>query len=226
MHRLSAGHGAALSRISASWVLRPPRTRRPRRRSAVDGGRAVDVLAHERAPVGARAQLAQDAEQQALHPAQQQRLRRQRLAAHLLEVRRARRARDLDVRAHVLGVQAAEAGDEEPRARARRSARASPAGSNIVGVRAGSRASSATSCTASASSAMTARASTRSSSRYCGAMRRMSPKSRKHTRPSAAEQVVARVRVAGDEALVGEQAPEEAVDDLAEAVALGLARAP
>ena len=43
--------------------------------------------------------------------------------------------------------------------------------------------------------------------------------------PVGAEQVVARVRVAGDEALVGEQAPEEAVDDLAEAVALGLAGA-
>src|SRR4051812_27044341 len=73
-----------------------------------------DVLERQAAPVGLRAQLAEHPEQQALHAAQQQRLRRDRLAAHLVEERRARRAGDLHRVAHVLGVQPAHALREVP----------------------------------------------------------------------------------------------------------------
>src|SRR4051794_14524673 len=48
--------------------------------------RVVPVFLAERVPVGGRAQVAQDGEHQALHAPDQQRLRRDRLAAHLLEV--------------------------------------------------------------------------------------------------------------------------------------------
>src|SRR3954471_24476975 len=48
------------------------------------GGRLAEVvLARHRAPVCAGAQLAEDAEEQPLHAPDQQRLGRQRLAAHL-----------------------------------------------------------------------------------------------------------------------------------------------
>ena len=49
-----------------------------------------------------------------------------------------------------------------------------------------------------------------------------SPKSRNATRPSSQQQEVARVRVAGELVVAVHAAEEEAEDDLADAVALGL----
>src|SRR5215217_4060377 len=57
------------------------------------GGRAalVEVLAGDRVPVGAGAQLAERREHEPLHAPDEQGLRRQRHLAHVLEVGRARR---------------------------------------------------------------------------------------------------------------------------------------
>src|SRR5688572_23396868 len=74
-----------------------------RRRGRVAGV----VLARDRVPVGAAAHLAECRQHEPLHPPQQQRLRRQRLAPHLREPRRARAARGVDQLRHVRGRQAA-----------------------------------------------------------------------------------------------------------------------
>src|SRR3954454_16378947 len=78
------------------------------------GGALAEVLEAQRRPVPARAQFAQGGEHQALHGPDEQRLGRDRLAAQLLEVDRARRPAALHEVADVLRPQAAEAGREVP----------------------------------------------------------------------------------------------------------------
>ena len=75
---------------AASVIRVTPRTRASCSPSGVLGGASLQYSLAERVPVGARAQLAERREHEALHAADQQRLRRDRLAPHLLEEVRAR----------------------------------------------------------------------------------------------------------------------------------------
>src|SRR3954468_22293744 len=61
----------------------------------------LPVFLAESVPIGGGANLAQDGEDQSLHAPDQQRLGRERLAAHLLEVLRARRGARFDRLGHV-----------------------------------------------------------------------------------------------------------------------------
>ena len=183
------------------------------------GGASLQYSLPSARPVGARAQLAERGEHQALHAADQQRLRRDRLAAHLLEERRAGARAAVDEVGHVGGREAAEAGLEVPLAGGL-DLRQQALGVERVGLREVAEARPGRAWTAGASPRATACARVALALEVVGVDDAHQPEVEEADAAVVQQQVVAGVRVAGRAAGVLERPEEEAEDDLAEAVSL------